>query len=74
MESLICITQLSVARFPSHLILIINSEVDKAGHIIFNLQMRKSRPNGVKQLAKGVPVYFSAKCRLEIESVSINLV
>lgn len=46
-DSLICIRQLLVSSLPSRLILIINSEVDKAGHIILNLQMSKLRPNGV---------------------------
>ena len=62
----------SASCLPSHLILIIDSEVDKAGHISLNLQMRKSRLNGIKQLAKGESVHFSAKCGLEVESVSIN--
>lgn len=57
---------LSFLGFPSHSTLVINSELDKAGHVILHLQMRKSRPNGVNQPAKVRPVQFPANRELEV--------
>lgn len=64
---------LSFLGFLSHSTLVIDSELDKAGHVILHLQMRKSRPNGVNQPAKVRPVQFPATGGLGVvESVSMN--